>query len=138
MQEVPTDPSSGVDRSHSSSERRRTVLVIDDEPGLLLITCRALETHGYEPLSAATMEQAHALLAESDRAIDVAIVDLTLAEPDPDGAIGQLRAGRPEMIVILSSGMRPSEPVKKADAFLAKPYSIEELALSVGAAVGDA
>ncbi len=55
-----------------------TVLVLDDEPGVRTATARLLGRYGYEAVTAATLDEARALLRS--RSIQALILDVRLQE----------------------------------------------------------
>ena len=68
-----------------ASERRRTVLVVDDRPNALRAFRLLLTANGFDVVEATGVAQALALLDR--RAIDAIIADLRLGEGQPDGAV---------------------------------------------------
>jgi len=105
-----------------------SLLVVDDEPMILRAMTRLGHQMGYQITACSTLEES--LSAVGRQRFDAAIVDRTM--PDVDGAtlVRALRQRRPEMAVLVMSGM-PSELACRGmpdDAlFLAKPFTGEEL-----------
>jgi len=119
-------------------DRPRGILVVDDEPALLSVTCRILEREGYRTLSADSGAEALATVAEEREAIAVAIVDLGLPDMRGEELRARLLAAAPEMPVVLTSGraLRDIEEVitdPDRTGALAKPYTPKELTAAVDA-----
>jgi len=105
-----------------------TVLIVEDEVQILIMTESVLQRVGYETLSAATVAEAQAII-NSDHKVDLVFVDITLAN-HPEGGItigkmvDQSRQGLP---VIYTSGRELTDGMKTLFAsnskFLSKPYT---------------
>ena len=98
----------------------------------------ALESAGYEVLSAATGSAARAILTKEHASLALALVDLVL--PDADGAelIAEIRELDPQLPVVACSGYQEETfSVATRDflaAFLTKPFVMDDLLLVVGKA----
>jgi DNA-binding response OmpR family regulator len=115
----------------------RTVLVVDDEPSLRLLCRVNLELEGYRVLEAATVEEAHALLA--DEAVDVALLDIHVG---PDSGLDVLdaieQAGLDVRVVVLSGTSEISPELRaRADDVLGKPFGLGELLAACAAEGSD-
>jgi DNA-binding response OmpR family regulator len=111
-----------------------TVLIVDDEPDILLMLRTALETEGFETSLAGDGETA--LRRVRDDQPDVILLDLMM--PMVDGwavieGLGDARR-RPGLIVISAKG-RPSDIARAyrlgADAYVMKPFSLDELSATI-------
>lgn len=103
------------------------VLVVEDQPLLLLDLIDNLADFGLEALPASTARTGARLL---ESGIDALVTDIELGE-GPDGlALARLAArARPGLpIVVVSGGVRP-EPgqLPPGAAFLPKPYRIADI-----------
>ena len=117
-------------------QRRKRVLVMDDEESILELTGRMLKSQGYEVDTARNADIAlnhYRTAMETGRRIDVVILDLTMAE-----GLGGLEAFKalkemdPEVKAILSTGYSHESVVlnykQHGIAGLAlKPYKVQEL-----------
>jgi signal transduction histidine kinase/ActR/RegA family two-component response regulator len=111
-----------------------TILVVEDEDGVRGLVLRVLQDLGYRLLQAPTGPRAIEVAREYGATIDMLITDIVM----PDGMNGielaeRLRAARPSLKVIFTSGYladvsRDEIPSRETDAFLAKPFSLSELA----------
>ncbi|MGH7700590.1 MAG: response regulator, partial [Gemmatimonadales bacterium] len=119
-----------------------TILVVDDEEIVRSSLRRALTRFGYRVLEAGDGGTALAALQGADPPVDLVILDLVL--PGGGAAIFELlKAVRPDLKVLVSSGYSPDEEnaralAAKADGFLPKPYEIAELKRAVAQALGRA
>jgi len=104
-----------------------TVLVVDDNEAVLRTTGEMLEAAGYEVLLARSAFDAVAV-ANSCGTVDVLLTDLVM--PDLDGFdLAEYLADRfPEIRAICMSGWSDG---RLLDAFLAKPFTAEELLAAV-------
>jgi PAS domain S-box-containing protein len=113
-----------------------TVLVIDDEELVRNLARQTLEHYGYRVLLAEEgAGGVEVLRREMDR-VDCVVLDLTMPVMSGEEALPQLKALRPGVPVILSSGFSEAEAVgrfagKGLAAFIQKPYKAAELAEKV-------
>jgi signal transduction histidine kinase/PAS domain-containing protein/ActR/RegA family two-component response regulator len=111
-----------------------TILVVEDEDGVRALVIKVLEDLGYRLLQAQSGPRAIEIWREHGPAIDLLITDIVM----PDGMNGieladRLRRTRPSLKVIFTSGYladvsRDDIPARETDAYLAKPFSLPELA----------
>ena len=137
-----------IDRNQSISKKsvepeilphgQETILVVDDEEGLLELAQELLEVQGYRVLTALNGEEALKQLAK-DPTIDLLFSDVVM----PGGINGyelaeQAAASRPQLKVLLTSGYTQKALTHNGQArfnanLLGKPYSQSELAKRVRA-----
>jgi signal transduction histidine kinase/ActR/RegA family two-component response regulator len=111
-----------------------TILVVEDEDGVRALVIRLLESLGYRLLQAQSGPRAIEVWREHGSAIDMLITDVVM----PDGMNGfelaeRLRRTRPSLKVIFTSGYladvnRDVFSARETDAYLAKPFSLPDLA----------
>ena len=103
------------------------ILVVEDNPLLLLDLCDQLTELGFSPLPATTAGAGAHLL---DETVDALITDIELGA-GPDGlALARLAASTlPRLpIIVVSGGVRPSATDLPAGTlFFPKPYRVETL-----------
>lgn len=103
------------------------VLVVEDNPLLLLDLCDQLAELGYAPVPATNAGIAARLL---DNAVDALITDIELGT-GPDGlALARLAVGTlPDLpIIVVSGGVQPTAADLPPGAqFFPKPYRVEAL-----------
>jgi DNA-binding NtrC family response regulator len=104
------------------------VLVVEDEPQVLVLTQSYLEEQGHKVLSATTVEGALALLAQDNAAIEILITDIVLHGEVLGGIelAKQAIALKPELKVLYTTG----QPVEDS-AVLEKPYTVDQLLTSL-------
>jgi two-component system cell cycle sensor histidine kinase/response regulator CckA len=117
-----------------------TVLVVEDEPLLRRLACRALKSAGYEVLAAGDGEEAMVLLRNHPGPVDLVVTDVVM--PGVDGpALGRAAATlRPGVPVLYMSGHTDQDLVGRklieSDAgFLQKPFTPETLVRAVARAL---
>ncbi|MDQ4045468.1 MAG: response regulator [Chloroflexota bacterium] len=114
----------------------KTILVVDDEPGILDLLTVLLDEEGYVVLPVGDGVAALDVLAET--AVDVVITDVMMPRLGGVGLIRAIRAredGRSVPAILVSAGDRPSLDGLGASVFLAKPFDLDELLDAVHGAV---
>jgi len=113
------------------ANRRRTILLVEDELFVRQATCNILESAGFEVLAAEDARSAIKVYEACKRRVDLVMTDMVL--PGRTGQqLGQdLRQRSPEILVLVTSGYFNSEYATEAPElrtyFLAKPYSRQTL-----------
>lgn len=110
------------------------VLIIDDDKGMCKTLSRILELDGYKVSTANTGSNGAACLQESS--FNIAILDIKL--PDIDGVelLENIKKNNPDLSVIMMTAYASTQNAikalnKGADAFVTKPFDIEELRVIV-------
>jgi PAS domain S-box-containing protein len=129
-----------------SGESRRppggqVVLLIDDEPVVRGVITRALGRLGLQVLGAGSRDGLELFHARRET-IDLVLLDLGLPGQDARPTLAALRAARPDVRVVLTSGANPNPVPHQAGpeppvAFLAKPYTVHALIEVVIRALAD-
>lgn len=105
------------------------VLVVDDEPQMLRSLRLTLAGNGFQPLTAATGEEALGLLAHG--LPDVILLDLMLPGIDGIEVCRRVRASSGVPIIVLSARDEEQMKVRALDAgaddYLTKPFGSDEL-----------
>ncbi len=112
--------------------RGETILVVDDEDGILKATCKLLNRHNYTAISAT--DGAEALMAFSQHRGNIRLILTDVMMPVMDG-IALTRVIKKmdgNMKIIASSGLEPDARFEELRAlgvntFLTKPYTAEKL-----------
>ena len=109
------------------------VLVVDDEPSVLLETAASLKRQ-YDVLTASRAEDAERMVGE--QRVDLVLTDLRLPGKDGIALLTSLKAARPELPVVLMSGHGSIEEAVKAIQlgaidFVEKPFGPERLQVTV-------
>jgi two-component system KDP operon response regulator KdpE len=120
-----------------NTERRKRILVIDDEPQIVRALRVSLSSHGYEVLTAANGEEALDLAATTPP--DVVILDLGLPGLDGLEVCRTLREWSPAPILVLSARAEERQKVAAldlgADDYITKPFGMDELLARLRAAL---
>ncbi|MDQ2878355.1 MAG: response regulator, partial [Pseudomonadota bacterium] len=108
-----------------------TILLVEDEDMVRVVAERALTRQGYTVLTAENGEAALELLGKSDRP-DLLISDVVMPLMDGPTMVRRVRARYPDLPILFMSGYAEEQLRKSIDldnvAFLAKPFSVQELA----------
>ncbi|MFN6310403.1 MAG: sigma-54-dependent transcriptional regulator [Planctomyces sp.] len=111
-------------------ERRRTILLVDDEPLYLRSTAALLRNADFHVLAAASVREALVLLGKHE--VQLAMVDLNLPGNEHLELLQQIRQQAPLLPVVVVTG-HPSLPTAiaglrlKISDYLLKPVAYEEL-----------
>ncbi len=116
---------------------RGTVLVVDDEPGLLGMAESMLTRNGYQALTAASGEDALALLADgAGDGVDLVLLDLNMPGMGGRRCLEELLRLRPGLPVVITSGQAVDSAQNLLDqgasGYLEKPYTRRRLLAAVG------
>jgi len=114
----------------SDLEGAGKILVVDDEPQLLLLTEEILKTNGYQVLTANRAKEALEVL-ESER-VDLMITDIIMPEMDGYELAAIVQKKYPEIIIQLASGFADDRHVNLVDEYLHdtllhKPFNASKL-----------
>jgi len=111
------------------AEPKPTILFVEDDAGVRLITERILRRGGYDLLVATNGQNALELARDHDGPIAMLLTDINMPELSGQELSSQLTAERPGLRVIFISGYT-SDVVDLAGSdvyFLGKPYMPKEL-----------
>ncbi len=119
-----------------------TILLVEDEQAILAMTTKTLEGRGYTVLAAGTPSEAIALAETHAGTIDLLLADVTLPEMNGRALADLLRASRPGLPCLYMSGytagaMGGGDLLDDRSAFIAKPFSLKDLAIKVRETLGD-
>ena len=110
------------------SGKGETILIVDDEEAVRVLSKKTLEAFGYQVLTAGDGVQAVATCARQMGKIDLMITDLAMPIMDGVATIRAIRTLDPRIKIIASSGLdadgksTQSEPAG-ANAFIQKPFT---------------
>jgi two-component system cell cycle sensor histidine kinase/response regulator CckA len=108
-----------------------TILLVEDEAMVRAVAERALTRHGYTVLTAENGEAALEVLARESQ-VDLMISDVVMPTMDGPTTVREARKTRPELPILFISGYAEEQLRKSIDlervAFLAKPFSVQQLA----------
>ncbi|HEY7728709.1 MAG TPA: sigma-54 dependent transcriptional regulator [Candidatus Eisenbacteria bacterium] len=117
----------------TAASPRTRILIIDDEPSVLLETSVALRRH-YDVATASSAEEAEKLLGKER--VDLVLTDLRLPGRDGLAVLEAAKALSPDLPVVLMSGHGTIEEAVKAIRmgaadFVEKPFGPERLLVTV-------
>ena len=118
----------------------RKVLVLDDEPAVRDVIRRFLEIAGHEVRCAASAAELNDII-EDNWPADLVILDMRLPAEDCTATIRKLRAARPELPLLLCTGLLVGEPPEEAISggrmkVIRKPFRMNELWYAVNEVLG--
>ncbi len=109
-----------------------TIMVVDDEESVLVVTANILELMGFQTLSAKDGQEALKVYREHKREIVCVLLDLTMPHMDGEETFRELRRIDRDVRVIMSSGYNEQEVTQRfvgkgLAGFIQKPYQYEKL-----------
>ena len=104
------------------------ILVVDDEEMVRGLTKATLTSYGYQVLTAANGDEAVDAVRQHFEELKLVILDLTMPVMGGDEARRKIRAIRPDLPIILSSGYDQKHAVEQfgdpgVTGFIQKPYT---------------
>jgi len=118
---------------HKPTRQGATVLVIDDEEIVRIVTQQVLEELGFNVITAVDGRQGVDLYKANADRIDVVLLDMTMPYLNGEEVYREIRQISADVAVILSSGYDEQEAIGQFSeegvaGFLQKPYRANELA----------
>ena len=126
-------PSAPIPTSAFHDANGGTVLIVDDEPSLRIATHRMLSSQGFNVLHAATASEALRISNAQRGGIDLVVTDIFLTDQQGPELAGRLREAQPRAKFLFVSGDPMGSKLVNGAAFLAKPFSKQQLIDRVGA-----
>lgn len=116
----------------SVSDRRKCVLVAEDEDLVRELAIEVLRAHGFDTIGARHGGEALSLFAQHAAQIDAVLLDLSMPVVDGATVLDELRRQKPDVRVVVTSGYDDSatqhgESDAASVSFLQKPYRAERL-----------
>ncbi|HOQ44618.1 MAG TPA: PocR ligand-binding domain-containing protein [Bryobacteraceae bacterium] len=120
---------------------RATILVVEDDAAVREFIAAALRRRDYRVLQASDGREALAVCDREGGGIDGAILDVVMPVMGAKDLLPALKARRPGMKVLLTSGYDESEAMRlcaehPGAAFIQKPYTAHQLAEAVDGLLG--
>lgn len=108
-----------------------TILVVDDEPGVLKVIQALLESRGYVVHAAARADKALDLFTREQARWDMIVADVIMPGMSGPELVQRILPSRPDLAVLFISGnvgdARVQELLSRnAISFLAKPFTIRD------------
>ncbi len=116
--------------------RKKSILIIEDEPAIRDGLTDVLVYHGYEVATADNGETGLASALSSDH--DLVLLDIMLPKLDGFSVCDALRKRKPDQSVIMLTARTSDDDIVQglrlgADDYVAKPFSVEQLVLRIAA-----
>jgi CheY-like chemotaxis protein len=115
----------------AEEQNPRTILVVEDDPSVLLLVERLLRATPYRVMTAGSASAALRVIETPGCEVDLLLTDLMLGDLHGGELARRVREARPEVRVVYVSGLTRDaalgEGMPPADGFLAKPYRAEDL-----------
>lgn len=115
--------------------RRRTILIVDDEPKIVRFIGANLEASGYETLTAPDGRSALDQLGRQQ--VDLVLLDVMLPDMSGFEVLREIRRTLETPVIIVTAKGDPRDAVAGlelgADDYVAKPFNVEELLARVAA-----
>jgi len=119
---------------HAGGKER--VLVVEDEPGVLKLVIRVLESGGYSAVSAASADDAISICEAADDPVDLLVTDVVMPDVNGRELAERIRKLRPNIKVLYMSGYTENAIVHhgildKGINFISKPFNVEDFSRKV-------
>lgn len=117
---------------------RGTVLIVDDEPNMLWFISQTCQPRGFNTLTAGSGMEALKIVQECGQKLDLILLDLKMPGMGGIEVLKSIRKHHPELPVIIITAVHDKkEECEKLgiEAFVKKPYSLEELYSHVEAVI---
>jgi DNA-binding response OmpR family regulator len=110
------------------TERRRRVVVVEDDSDIASLLTDILDAEGYEPVA---VSDSATLNSELGRRPDLVVLDLRLTHGGPDNILRTLREREMSDVPVLLLSAASDLPERARELgvtrYLAKPFELEEL-----------
>ncbi|MCD4718251.1 MAG: response regulator [Desulfobacula sp.] len=127
-----------VDSSKVVEEKKRifngkgTILLVDDEKGVVEVCSEMLETLGYEVESVSNGLDALEIIKTRNGEIDLVILDMVMPKMNGEETFEKIRTLDPDMRVLVSSGYSREAEIEKmmkkgCNEFILKPFDVAAL-----------
>lgn len=125
-------PSQAPAKKTTKQGRCHSILVVDDEPGVLHLVRAALVSKGHTVFTAANGQQALKVWEANPKEIDLVLTDMMMPEMNGSQLIQTLRGNAPELEIIAMSGLsqddRLFESINREHLeVLGKPFTMNQL-----------
>ena len=127
-------PSATPEKNMKTTARDKTVLLVDDDASVREVTARLLLSLGHDVVTAASGQEALAIVRSLERAPDVAVVDVLMPGLDGFETLRLLRRHVTHLPALFVSGYSAAADEHDLPAhaqFIAKPFGAEQLQQSL-------
>lgn len=123
-----------------TKEFKRTLLIIDDEPDVVFFISKLCQPQGYHTLTASSGPEGLKYIRELSGRIDLVLLDLNMPGMGGVEVLQTIRSEQPKLpVVVLTAlaGKRKECEALGIEAYITKPYSLEELYQTITRVIGD-
>jgi CheY-like chemotaxis protein len=110
------------------------VLVVDDEPAVLSLVCKALSAQGYEVHAVSGPRQALELM-QTAPCFDLVVSDVIMPEMCGPELVRRITKMCPTIAVVMMSGYLAAEAISPRARFISKPFRMLDLYSVVASAL---
>lgn len=124
----------------TETTQKRTILIVDDEPDVVFFISKICQPQGYHTLTASSGLEALKYVQELPERIDLVLLDLRMPGMGGMEVLKSIRKHHPDLPVIILTALTDKRKECEAlgiEAYITKPYSIEELYRKVTRVVGE-
>lgn len=121
-------------------ERKRTILIVDDEPDVVFFISKICQPQGYHTLTATSGMEALKCIQELPGRIDLVLLDLRMPGMGGIEVLKSIRKSHPDLpVIILTALTDKKQECEKLgiEAYVTKPYSLEELYKHITRVIGE-
>ncbi len=121
----------------------RSILLIDDEPAVRLVTGRVLSELGHQVITADSGQRGLEVLEREPNVTDLVVLDLTMPDESAEQTLERIHALRSDLHVVITSGFQAEDASHLLQrpnviGFLDKPHTITNLEMVLAAVAQDA
>jgi CheY-like chemotaxis protein len=98
------DPSEPEGRASIVEGRGETILLVEDEPSVLELGSKLLESFGYKPVESLGAKEAKCIVEDPAQPVDLVITDLVMPEMSGHELVEHLQRTRPELPILVWTG----------------------------------
>ena len=142
MDALRSEPNVPFSRGRSSGDAtRRTILLADDEPAIVVLIARVLRGAGFHVLTARDGREAVNVFRANESEVDLLVFDAMMPELSGYRAMLEVRETHPDMPVVFCSGYSEEVALDGRDlppnsVMLAKPFHVHDLLESAERLIG--
>lgn len=122
------------------TEHKGTILVVDDEPDVVFFITKICQPQGFHTLTAGSGLEALKYIQELPGRLDLVLLDLRMPGMGGIEVLKSIRKHNPELPVIILTALSDRRRECEAlgiEAYITKPYSIEELYRHITRVLGE-
>nr|NJM04005.1 response regulator [Desulfobacula sp.] len=115
-----------------------SILLVDDEKGVIEVCSEMLESLGYEVTAVSSGKEAIEAITSAKNRMDLVILDLVMPRMSGQETFEKIKALDPDIKVVVSSGFSREEEIEKmvkkgCDGYILKPFDMSTLSKKLDA-----